>query len=128
MANPRSATHLYKILTPSDYAALPTTPSSSWTGASIDLSDGFIHLSTSRQLAGTLSRFFSTEPEVWICGVERQRLGPEDGESPRLRWEEAAGTVFAHVYGTLSPAEDFTIRHKVERGRDGEWVLPELTF
>lgn len=29
---------------------------------------------------------------------------------------------------TLSPKEDFTIQHKVTRGRDGDFVLPELTF
>ena len=99
----RSCTILYKILTPSDYASLPTSPSSQWPGASIDLSDGFIHLSTSRQLAGTLQRFFTTEPEVWILGVERQRL---EKEGKDLRFEPAAGTEFGHVYGVSEQRRD----------------------
>ncbi|CAO1628814.1 unnamed protein product [Jaminaea pallidilutea] len=123
--DPRSATTLYKILLPSDH---PSLPSKDWPGAGIDLSDGFIHLSTSDQLAGTLQRFFAqgapgVGDELWICGVEVQRV------QDRLKWEPAAGTLFGHVYGTMNPAEDFTIHEKVVRGgADGLFNLPNFKF
>ncbi|PWN19738.1 hypothetical protein BCV69DRAFT_300046 [Microstroma glucosiphilum] len=129
--DPKSATMLYKILTPSDYQSLPEGEEEEWLGASIDLTDKFIHLSTSSQLPGTLQRFFSSASGVgdslWLCGARRQQLEEDMQGKRKLQWDPAAGSVFAHVYGAIYPAKEFVFKEEIRRDAStGEFVLPEL--
>ena len=61
--------------------------------------EGFVHLSTARQVAGTAARFFSGVPDLLLLEVE---IPPDD---PRLRWEPSAGPrgveEFPHYHGPL---------------------------
>lgn len=64
-------------------------------GSADDLRDGFIHLSTEAQLAGTLARHFAGEPGLVVAEV----LACED---PALSWEVSRGGArFPHLYRAL---------------------------
>ena len=53
----------------------------------IDYKDGFVHLSTAKQVPGTLNRFFADVPAVTLLRIEHERLAG----FKRVRWEEAHG-------------------------------------
>ncbi|CAO1623197.1 unnamed protein product [Parajaminaea phylloscopi] len=135
MTDPRDCTVLYKILLPVDYASLPSKSGETWPGAGIDLADGFIHLSTSEQLPGTLRRFFAAGSPgigdtVHVLALPRKNIAQKtsDGSEEKLRFEPAVGTVFGHIYGPIEPASYFSEHHQLTRGADGEFALPSLTF
>jgi uncharacterized protein (DUF952 family) len=68
-------------------------------GSPDDRRDGFIHLSTAAQLAGTIERHFAGEAEVVILTFEPSDLGD------RLKWEPSrGGDLFPHHYGPLDRA------------------------
>lgn len=60
--------------------------------------DGFLHLSTSQQLSGTLDRFFSkdsgADDQLYLLVLPRENI-PND----KLQFDSAAGTLFGHIYG-----------------------------
>lgn len=61
--------------------------------------EGFVHLSTADQVAGTAALFFAGVPDVLLLEVEI----PDD--DPLLRWEAGAGPrgveEFPHYHGAL---------------------------
>ncbi|HEU5073427.1 MAG TPA: DUF952 domain-containing protein [Polyangiaceae bacterium] len=62
-----------------------------------DARDGYIHLSSKTQLAGTLERHFRGER-----GLVLLRVAPERLPKGALRWEAARdGQLFPHLYGSL---------------------------
>jgi uncharacterized protein (DUF952 family) len=66
-------------------------------GSADDLRDGFIHLSTREQLAGTLDRHFAGETGLVVLEVAADRLGA------KLEWEPSRdGALFPHLYGVLA--------------------------
>ena len=64
----------------------------------LQLKDGFIHLSTSKQLPGTLERFFSNSSQVgdqlYILALPRS-----PAVEAKLRFDAALDTSFGHIYG-----------------------------
>ncbi len=65
-------------------------------GAGVDLSDGFIHFSTSTQVAATAARHFAGQDDLLLVAVEAAGLGDA------LRWEVSrGGELFPHLYGDL---------------------------
>lgn len=65
-------------------------------GAPVDLVDGYIHLSTSDQLAETLARHFAGENDLHLLAIETENLSD-------LRWEPSrGGALFPHLYRDLS--------------------------
>ena len=65
-------------------------------GSADDLRDGFIHLSTRAQLAGTLDRHFAGETGLIVLEIAADSL--KDG----LKWEPSrGGALFPHLYGVL---------------------------
>ena len=66
------------------------------TGSADDLRDGFIHLSTQSQLAGTLERHFAGETGLVVLEIAADRL------NAALKWEPSrGGALFPHLYGVL---------------------------
>lgn len=62
-----------------------------------DARDGYIHLSSEAQVAGTLERHFREQRGLVLLTVAVARL--PDGA---LRWEASRdGQLFPHLYGTL---------------------------
>jgi uncharacterized protein (DUF952 family) len=106
----------YKILTQDQMDALEHQ--GSFAGAPVDLADGYIHLSTEDQLAGTLDKHFAGQENLWIAEVDLDALGDA------IKWEPAReGALFPHLYAPL-PLSAVVAYSPVEREPDGSVKLP----
>lgn len=84
----------WKVLTAPQMAELLTK--GSFVGAPVDVADGFIHLSTEAQLAGTLAKHFAGQGDLHLAAVDLTALGAN------LRWEVSrGGEEFPHIYAPL---------------------------
>ena len=84
----------FKILTADQWAAFEAN--GIFTGAPVDLADGYIHLSTADQLEGTLSKHFAGQTNLTIAEIDLSALGDT------VRWEVSRGNqLFPHIYGVL---------------------------
>lgn len=105
----------YKILTADEFAALRA---GSFTGAPVDLRDGYIHLSTAAQLDETIRRHFAGKTGLIIAAVDLKRLGE------KIRWEISRdGALFPHLYGRLEASSVIAAR-PLEWREDGTAKLP----
>ena len=87
----------YKILTASQWAQFQSQ--SVFTGAPVDLADGYIHMSTADQLDETLAKHFAGQIGLVIATIDLAQLGDA------LKWEASrGGALFPHYYGALPMA------------------------
>lgn len=83
-----------KILTSAEVTQL--RKSGRFAGSSLDRADGFIHMSTTEQVAGTLERHFPGQSGLFLVKVDLGQLGD------LIRWEPSRdGALFPHLYGDL---------------------------
>lgn len=69
-----------------------------FSGAPVDLADGYIHFSTGAQLAETAAKHFAGQTELLLIAVDDSRLGAQ------LRYEPSrGGALFPHLYAPLDP-------------------------
>ncbi|MGF9565544.1 DUF952 domain-containing protein [Neorhizobium sp. JUb45] len=89
-------------------------------GASIDLADGYIHLSTAGQAQGTADKYFAGQTGLLLIAVDVDRLGDT------LRWEPSrGGELFPHLYAPLT--FDAVLWEKpLVIGADGRHQFPEI--
>ncbi|WP_102959818.1 DUF952 domain-containing protein [Mangrovicella endophytica] len=67
-----------------------------FTGAPVDLADGYIHFSTGAQVRETAERHFRGADDLLLVAVGTAALGSE------LKWEPSrGGALFPHLYGPL---------------------------
>lgn len=72
----------------------------SFTGAPVDLADGYIHFSTAEQARETAAKHFAGQSDLVLVAVESERLGPA------LAWEPSrGGALFPHLYRPLQVDE-----------------------
>ena len=65
-------------------------------GAPIDLTDGYIHMSTCEQAAETVAKHFAGQDRLVMLMVDLAAFGDA------IRWEESrGGALFPHLYGDL---------------------------
>ena len=84
----------YKILTADQWAQFQSE--GVFTGAPVDLADGYIHMSTADQLDETLTRHFAGQTGLVIATIDLTVLGDA------LKWEVSRGNaLFPHYYGAL---------------------------
>jgi uncharacterized protein (DUF952 family) len=89
-------------------------------GSEVDLSDGFIHFSTARQVAATARKHFAGQNGLFLIAIDADVLGD------KLRWEPAReGALFPHLYGELDLAAVTDVFDMPLRS-DGTHQLPEL--
>ena len=87
----------YKILTADQWAQFQSE--SVFTGAPVDLADGYIHMSTTDQLDETLAKHFAGQTGLVIATIDLSQLGDA------LKWEiSRGGALFPHYYGVLPMA------------------------
>ena len=87
-----------------------------FTGAEIDLRDGFIHFSTAEQLSETLLLHFE--------GVENLLLLTIDGGELDVKWEPArTGKLFPHLYDIL-PISAVLAIDSLLLDNEGRHILP----
>jgi uncharacterized protein (DUF952 family) len=88
-----------------------------FTGSADDQRDGFIHLSTAAQVAGTLHRHFRNRSDLLLVALDAAALGPD------LRYDVSRdGDLFPHLYAPL-PAAAALAQHRLPLGADG---IPEV--
>ena len=91
-----------------------------FTGAEIDLSDGYIHFSTAGQLQDTLARHFAGRDGLVLLTVD---CAPLD-----IKWDAArGGALFPHLYDVL-PFDCVVAQHHLQLSASGDHILPENIF
>ncbi len=105
----------YKVLTADQMHDLEADR---FAGAPIDLTDGYIHLSTSDQLTETVDKHFAGQSDLWVAAIDLAALGES------VRWEESrGGALFPHIYGSL-PLDTVIAYGPLECDDDGMVKLP----
>lgn len=85
---------VYKILRADEWQALQRDGATA--GAPIDLTDGFVHLSSGEQVVETAARHFAGADDLHLLALEADALGEQ------LRWEPSrGGALFPHLYREL---------------------------
>lgn len=111
-------TTIYKIVPQALWREAERT--GTFTGAPVDLADGYIHFSTAAQASETAARHFAGQGDLLLVAVDGDRLGPD------LRWEPSrGGALFPHLYAPLAVAEVLWVK-PLPLGPDGRHAFPEL--
>lgn len=88
-------------------------------GGAQDAADGFIHFSSSEQVAGSAARYWHGKDDLVLITVDGERLGSA------LRWEKSrGGALFPHLYGTLAVADVARVA-ALKMTADGGHALPD---
>jgi uncharacterized protein (DUF952 family) len=107
---------IYKIFRAPENAAFEATGETA--GAPVDLADGYIHFSTSAQVAETAAKHFAGAEDLVLLALEAAALGPD------LRWEPSrGGALFPHLYRPLR--RDDVLWTRALPLRDGVHVFPD---
>ncbi len=94
MTEPARPATAFKILTADQWAQFQAD--GVFHGAPVDLADGYIHLSATEQLQGTLDKHFAGQNGLVIAEVDLAALGGS------IKWEVSrGGALFPHIYGSL---------------------------
>ncbi len=113
---PEIANIAYKILTAPQWAQWQA--SGTFTGAPVDLADGYIHLSAADQVTETANRHFAGQADLHIVRVDLAALGEA------VRWEPSrGGALFPHVYSPL-PLSVVLAQRALVRDDDDRVILP----
>ncbi len=84
---------IYKVLSRAEWASAQAA--GRFDGSAADVADGYIHLSTAEQLAGTLAKWFAGRDDLVLLTVDPAALDD-------VRWEPArGGALFPHAYSSL---------------------------
>ncbi|MEI9426496.1 DUF952 domain-containing protein [Mesorhizobium sp. Cs1299R1N3] len=91
-----------------------------FTGAPIDVADGFIHFSTVAQVAETAAKHFSGQTDLLLVAIDGIGLGDA------LKYEVSrGGALFPHLYGVLDLKAVLWIK-PLPLGADGTHQFPPL--
>ncbi len=89
---------IYKIMTADEWSLFEQT--GSFTGAPVDLADGFIHFSTGAQARETAAKHFADQDGLRLAWADAEALGDA------LKWEVSRGdALFPHLFRSWQMAE-----------------------
>ncbi len=109
---------VYKILNAAEWGA--ATHAGRFQGAAIDLTDGYIHLSTAAQASETARLHFAGQADLVLLRIDAAALGEA------LRWEPSrGGQLFPHLHGPLDCAL-VEVATPIALGADGTPELGDL--
>ncbi|MFG1477614.1 DUF952 domain-containing protein [Xanthobacter sp. V4C-4] len=109
---------IYKI-SPADLWAAAEA-AGTFTGAPVDVADGYIHFSTAAQVRETAARHFAGGAGLKLVAVREEALGAA------LTWEPSrGGDLFPHLYGPLPLSAVAWVRD-LPLGADGAHLFPAL--
>jgi len=84
-----------------------------FTGAPVDLADGYILFSTAEQTRETAAKHFVGQNDLVLAVIDAERLGD------KLKWEPSrGGALFPHLYRTLAIDEVLSV-HPLPMNSDG---------
>jgi uncharacterized protein (DUF952 family) len=90
-----------------------------FTGAPVDLKDGFIHFSTAAQAKETAAKHFAGQRDLVLVAIDAGALGAALVYEP-----SRGGDLFPHLYGPLPMSAVRTV-HDLPVGPDGHHVFPK---
>lgn len=91
-----------------------------FTGAPVDLQDGYIHFSTAAQARETAAKHFAGQADLVLVAVDAGALGAA------LTWEPSCGgQLFPHLYADLPMAAVRWVR-PLPLGADGAHAFPDM--
>ena len=91
-----------------------------FTGAPVDIADGYMHFSTAAQAPETAAKHFSGQSGLLLVAAETAKLGAA------LKWEVSrGGALFPHLYAALAPGDCLWVK-ALPLGPDGTHVFPRL--
>ncbi|MEM8797396.1 MAG: DUF952 domain-containing protein [Pseudomonadota bacterium] len=91
-----------------------------FTGAPVDLKDGYIHFSTADQVKETAGKHFAGKTDLLLIAVEAGQLGAA------LKWEPSrGGALFPHLYEALSLDHVLWVK-PLPLASDGTHAFPSL--
>jgi uncharacterized protein (DUF952 family) len=89
-----------------------------FTGAPIDLADGYIHFSAAHQVRETAAKHFTGQADLMLVAIDAEALGGA------LKWEASrGGDLFPHLYADLSMSA-VRAEFPMLLGPDGQHILP----
>lgn len=108
---------IYKVVARDAWQA--ACESKVFSGAAIDVQDGFIHFSTATQVKETVSKHFHGQDDLLLIAFRTESLGPA------LKWEVSrGGALFPHLYAPL--ATDLAVECvPLTLNADGSHEFPE---
>lgn len=107
---------IYKLLRAEEWAAFQAK--GFFTGASVDVKDGYIHFSTAEQVRETAAKHFAGVAGLVLAEVDPRALGAA------LKWEPSrGGQLFPHLYSPM-PLTAVLRTWPLALGPDGRHVLP----
>lgn len=111
---------VYHMLPKAVWEALP--PDGDYSAATL-ASEGFVHCTAEPpMLESVANHFYRSEPGDWlILSVDLQQV------EAAVRWENADGHLFPHIYGPI-PARAVVAVVPFPRRADGTYYLPEATL
>lgn len=116
MSATATVTRAYKVLTAREMARF--RGDGRFTGAPVDVHDGYIHLSDARQLTGTVDKHFDGQDNLYVVALDLDALGDA------VRWEPSrGGALFPHVYGVV-PWSAVLAFEPLRRNTDGTVAVP----
>ncbi|MGO1161117.1 DUF952 domain-containing protein [Brucella pseudogrignonensis] len=111
-------TTIYKIA-PRDLWA-QAEEAGKFTGAPVDIADGYIHFSTHEQVCETAAKHFAGQADLLLVSVDAAALGDA------LKYETSrGGALFPHLYAVL-PLSAVTKVEPLPLGDNGLHIFPEL--
>ncbi|PRD41220.1 DUF952 domain-containing protein [Phyllobacterium phragmitis] len=91
-----------------------------FTGAPVDVADGFIHFSTAAQLRETAAKHFAGQDDLLLVAIDGEALGAA------LKYEVSrGGALFPHLYGDL-PLSAVRWAKPLPLGPDGMHQFAEM--
>lgn len=91
-----------------------------FTGAPIDIQDGYIHFSTAEQSVETAAKHFAGQPDLYLIAVDGDKLGSE------LKYEVSRGNaLFPHLYANLKLDAVAWVK-PLPLGDDGMHIFPNF--
>jgi len=91
-----------------------------FSGAPIDLADGYIHFSTAEQARETAAKHFAGQADLVLVAIDGASFGDA------LRWEVSrGGALFPHLYAELPVTAALWVKD-LPLGPDGQHQFPEL--
>ncbi len=111
---------IYKILTAEQLAAVEDGQAMQ---APVDIADGYVHFSTSKQVQETLAKWFKGQKGCALVSVDGRNFGPD------LKWERSrGGDYFPHVYASVREHHISAIWPLDEFDADGAPLAPEFVL
>ncbi len=111
---------IYKVLTAEQLAAVEAGGP---VQAPVDIADGYVHFSTSKQVQETLAKWFKGQKDCVLVSVDSDDFGMD------LKWEKSrGGDFFPHVYADVREYNISSIWPLDEFDGDGVPLAPDVVL